>query len=195
MLTLALVCFSTVVNAQSKEEKRQQKQEMKRLKKMKPEQIQGLMSNLERKNDDIKGCNKEKEELQVIIQNHMLDIQELQSKVDSLDKGLIATSASPKADSNATFSWNQAPKTGIYFRIQLGAYGTYNSKNFNKVEVEKEMDQGLNKYVVGVFGTLKAAEAVRNDIVKLGIKDAWVVSYKDGVRISKEEATGISMNY
>ncbi len=81
---------------------------------------------------------------------------------------------------------------GLVYRIQVGAYVHFDMNqhlaNTDK-SFEGENQDGMNKYMMGNFRGIANAESFRNDIQKLGIKDAWVVPYIDGTRVTKDEAS------
>lgn len=85
----------------------------------------------------------------------------------------------------------QTVERGVVFRVQIGAYQKFkiddrlanSEKNFSGEYVD-----GLNKYLIGRFRSYDLAKEFRQDIIKLGIKDAFVVGYVDGVRVSIQEA-------
>ncbi len=80
--------------------------------------------------------------------------------------------------------------TGLVFRIQIGAFVFHKpdlvDENVPDMAIVK--NDGFNKFVVGGFRELETAEYVRSEVQKLGIDDAWVVPYIDGVRVSMKEA-------
>ncbi len=57
-----------------------------------------------------------------------------------------------------------------------------------KEPVKVEVVNGLNKYVVGEFKSSAEALAYREELVKKGCKDAFVVAYLNNRRITPEEA-------
>ncbi|MBX3101205.1 MAG: hypothetical protein KF690_01715 [Bacteroidetes bacterium] len=75
---------------------------------------------------------------------------------------------------------------GIVYRVQIGAYEKFNidgkltgtDENF-----KGESQDNLNKFLMGKFRDYNLAKAFSEDIKKLGIRDAFVVAYKDGVRL------------
>ncbi len=84
--------------------------------------------------------------------------------------------------------------SGIVYKVQIGAF-----KNFDMTKYIQEKGEGhfegesadnLNKYTIGQFRDLEVAEAFKKDLRKLGIKDAFIVAYSDGKRITLEEARG-----
>ncbi len=79
------------------------------------------------------------------------------------------------------------PLTGIFFSIQIGAYNRRDISHLIKVnEAElsvEESDKGLKKYLIGGYEAYEEAAKARLNLRKLGFKDAWIVAYKDGVRV------------
>jgi hypothetical protein len=49
--------------------------------------------------------------------------------------------------------------------------------------LEESFENGLYKYLLGSFSNEKSAQTQLEKIRNQGIKDAFVVKYKDGVRI------------
>lgn len=76
------------------------------------------------------------------------------------------------------------------FYVQLGAYQYFDINHYfeNAQCMQVQVDDRLNKYVVGSFFDLELAKRFRDDIRKLGIEDAWVVSVVDGERVTMKEA-------
>lgn len=81
---------------------------------------------------------------------------------------------------------------GIKFKVQIFATkGTINTETgkFSKVEkLHKEMLGDVKRFLCGPFSTFKEAYNYRKKIIPLGFTDAYVVVYKDGVRLSGSEA-------
>lgn len=82
---------------------------------------------------------------------------------------------------------------GLIFKVQVGAFEKFNINQYLREteNFEGESADGLNKYTIGNFRDPNMADAFRADIAKMGIKDAWIVPYRDGIRISMTEAKEI----
>lgn len=87
---------------------------------------------------------------------------------------------------------NNAPKpiaavSGLIYRVQVKASTSKITQNdpVNGVNggVEESFENGLYKYLVGSFSDEKSAQTQLEKIRNQGIKDAFIVKYKDGVRI------------
>jgi hypothetical protein len=86
-----------------------------------------------------------------------------------------------------------AVPSGIAYKVQVGAYQKFNINQYftETKKISFEDVNGTNKYVIGYFTSLEAAKGFEADMKKMGIKDSWLVPYKDGVRITDEEAESI----
>lgn len=84
---------------------------------------------------------------------------------------------------------------GVVFKVQIGAFtkkdlSKYldNAKNFNGEE-----EDGVRKYTIGVFRDYWEADTFKKYLREMGVKDAWIVSYKDGERVPiKDVLEGVS---
>ena len=82
---------------------------------------------------------------------------------------------------------------GLRFRVQLGAFSKRLPKTAYKGLkniIEIKADDGLYKYLyTGSFKTIEEAANKKLDLaIDYGVKDAFIVAYKDGKRISLEAA-------
>lgn len=82
---------------------------------------------------------------------------------------------------------DKVPDQGTYFTIQVGAY-TYNNYSgiAQKAKGETvivEKANGLNKYLIGLFENYEDAYQLKNKLLQIGLPEAWIVVYKDGVRV------------
>ena len=83
---------------------------------------------------------------------------------------------------------------GLVFKVQIGAFrkpipdNTF--KNLQPVSAETTRP-GWLRYCVGLFKTFEPANLVKKELRKTGYKDAFVVAYLNGKRISLQEANSI----
>jgi hypothetical protein len=110
-----------------------------------------------------------------------------------LDKLRAEYSKLEAAYSSAKANSEKGVIAGLVFKVQIGAFIHFNMNDYLKetVNFEGESADNYNKYVVGAFRDLEVAEAFKKDIARMGIKDAWVVPYVDGVRVEMAEAKKI----
>ncbi len=189
-----LMLFSTQIFAQemSREEKKKWKKELKNYKKdlnaLKTlteehteyrkvnRELEERINNLEasksmeesrlaQKDEEISALNNQ-------LMNAQMTIQQLQEEgpaVEMSDKGMMM---------------------GLAYRVQIGAYGkTSIPTDLNSGDdMTLEEENGLQKIIVGQFRDFNRAKELQDYMKKIGVKDAWIVPYNDGQRITNEEA-------
>lgn len=82
-------------------------------------------------------------------------------------------------------------KPGLVYRLQIGAFVLHEVQAegvVNNDEFESERADGYNKYVIASCRTYEEATKFRDELRKVGVKDAWIVPYIDGVRVTMQEA-------
>ena len=92
---------------------------------------------------------------------------------------------------------NPTLPNGLVYMVQVGAFkneikaNTFN--DFSPVLTDK-LNNGITRYIVGLFIEIYAANDAKNQIRAMGYKDAFVVAYQDGKRIQmvSTESTGNS---
>ena len=111
-----------------------------------------------------------------------------------------ATSTNPTnlvAIKDTTTTKTAVDKTGIIFKVQLGAY-----KNDVPVDIVNKLldavtdgslqhtkdNDGLTIYTSGNFTDYKSANAYKDALIAKGITDAFVIAYQKGVKISVAKA-------
>ncbi len=185
---LAIVlAVSTIATAQTKsnpkEEKKALKKELKRYKKMKPAAVRKMDLDYQ---EDIVGYKTEIEKLKK--DNRRID--SLQRALNESSNKMRMMEADIEAAKRESSNAKKNVFTGYYFRVQLGAYQNFDIKG--KISKDENMQSenagGLDKYTVGYFKSYNEAQEFSKDVRKMGIKDAWVVAYKDGGRVNVNEA-------
>jgi hypothetical protein len=74
---------------------------------------------------------------------------------------------------------------GVVFKVQVGAFKSKDLTKFAKdnENFSSETDGDVNKYTLGVFKDYYEADAFKKYLREMGVKDAWIVSFKDGQRV------------
>ncbi len=94
----------------------------------------------------------------------------------------------------ATVAMKQKTVSGLTFRVQVGAYSKPLKKSpdvFFKTEgIETySMNDAITRYVTpDIYNDIKSAEMHKKTMIAKGMKDAWIVPFFNGNRISVEEA-------
>jgi hypothetical protein len=83
---------------------------------------------------------------------------------------------------------------GLIFRVQIGAFKTPLANNTFKGLSPlngENASNGYIRYTAGNFTKIETARAVKNDLRNIGFKDAFVVIYLNGKRITNQEALAV----
>ncbi len=83
---------------------------------------------------------------------------------------------------------------GLVYRVQVGAFRKPVPNEFFREFSPVSGDilpNGLTCYMAGYFNNVNAASTAKNDIRTIGYKDAFIVAYCDGKRISFAEAKAL----
>ena len=80
---------------------------------------------------------------------------------------------------------------GLFYTVQIGVYSkpVTNSALFGIQPLNSQQTtNGFIRYSTGIFTSVEAATARKNEVVGLGIQDAFVTAYYDGDRITVDQA-------
>lgn len=149
----------------------------------------------------LKSLQNQVADLKSINQNLEAQMGDFQSEVDTKDRRIAELEKQYfKALSDLEAARNDMSSTppppdpnaipmGVIYRVQIGAFGQ------NTMPTDLDTTDGLDvetsdvqKIVVGQFRDYAKAEQLKSHLVRIGVEDAWIVSYIDGNRVSIEEA-------
>ncbi len=177
----------------SKEEQKEWANKAKEYKKN-PAALKELTEEKERYQRQADALLQQVEPLQNDVARKDAQINQLQSEVSRLRSDLTAAERAMQQMESEQASTAYTPKgndlpMGLVFRVQLGAYKKTNVPGNLATDNSMTLEtvDGVQKIMVGQFTTMEEAEELANYFKKIGVKDAWVVPYRDGVRISLED--------
>ena len=82
-------------------------------------------------------------------------------------------------------------RQGFYYSVQIASVTQIlQNPNLEKLEelfIEVNNTQGNYRYMVGILKTFAEAESVRQEMVKLGYNDAFIVPFKKGIRLDRPD--------
>lgn len=118
------------------------------------------------------------------------EVEELRKQIEDLERRLREKNAQP-----ATNEGFGIPKEGLYYVVQIGAFQQKDvTVNNDNPDFRKENADGFNKYIMGVFNNIEQADQLRNFLLQLDFRTPayrpFVAPYRDGMRISIDEALG-----
>jgi tetratricopeptide (TPR) repeat protein len=86
--------------------------------------------------------------------------------------------------------------SNMQFRVQIGAYRQPENFKYNSVKMYgpadiKDYPDGITRFTMQDYKTIRQADKLRQKIIARGIKDAWITAVVDGKRYTLEELINI----
>lgn len=84
-------------------------------------------------------------------------------------------------------------EVAIVYKVQIGTYlkNMQNSERFAGLEVEEKIVNGTYKYFVGTTSSKSEADKLKKKMREKGFNGAFVIAFKDGIRINVKEALSL----
>ena len=190
---LALALFiSAGFQAHAQMDKKEKKEWKKRIKALEPEQYKMLIEENKSLKSQVSSLKSELGGVDDMLADKDEQIAQYQKQVSSLRDELAEANTRPAVPAN-TGGINE--NEGVVFKVQIGAFTnkdlskyTENSKTFSQ-----DAEDGVNKVSLGVFKDYWEADTFKKYLREMGVKDAWIVSYRDGKRVPiKEVLEGVT---
>ena len=192
IILLLMVSFGFQAHAQklTKEEKKALKAQLKKYRKN-PELLRDLTEEtdaLREENRELQSrvnqMESEKSHASSQVAQKEREIMELNNRLLDAQEALRQKNEEPPA----VLTPREVTDTGTHFKVQIGAYEkTYIPENLAGDDMGLESVDGLQKVLVGKFYDYEAAKELKKYIRKIGIKDAFIVAYRDGARVNLNE--------
>lgn len=197
-LTLACAVLLTVAtyaqNGLTREEKSRLKEELRGYMsdlagyKAKMQDIRTTLDSndaeIKRLKDDLLYANTKQAELENKVAGYDTELKKVQQENLMLRGGYV-----PDADTQVVEKFladmKTPPAKGTIYKVQIGLYEEFNiNKYFEQPRyIGYEEVDGLNRYIISYFPDEEIAKKFVQDVRKMGIKDAFVSKYIDGVRV------------
>ena len=194
-LSVFVLFVAVGFNANAQLSKKEKKEWKKRIKALEPEQFKTLVEE----NKSLKSQTASLKNELAGVDDKLADkddqISSLQKQVSGLRDELAEANSKPKQPVNVDQGGGINEQVGVVFKVQIGAY---NKKDLSKYgdkakNFSQESDNGLNKFTVGAFRDYWEADTFKKYLREMGVKDAFIVSYKDGQRVDiKEVLEGVT---
>ncbi len=189
IVCLALIFSGTTVFAQlTKAEKKEWKKKAKEFKK-KPQNLKTLSEDKQVADTKVTDLSGKVRELEATINERDGRITELEDQLSRM-RGELATCNAQMA------KLKEAPPVvapmdfskGVVFKVQVGAFKNKNlakyfenNPNFGGEAGKEPTDP--QKLTIGIFRDYWEADTFKKYMREMGVKDAWIVPYRDGTRV------------
>lgn len=182
-----LACFATVQNATAQLSKKEKKEWKKKQKSMDPADFKELIEENTSLKSKLSSLNNQVSGLQTRVSDSEAKMESLQKEKLRLETELLE-SRSPDESIDVTGNKTKAAK-GVVFKVQIGAYIGKDLSKFASLDEDMNLEaQGnVQKYTLGTFTDYWQADKFKKHLRKMGVKDAWIVPYKDGVRVPMKD--------
>ena len=120
-------------------------------------------------------------------------IAELQDQLNRAQAQIAAAKQAEMAAKDAL--GNQTPRPveskspismdGVVFKVQIGAFEKKDMSKFfdNNPMFSGQSEDGMQKITIGFFRDYWEADTFKKYLREMGVKDAWIVPFKDGKRV------------
>jgi len=186
LFCLALIFSGTQVFAQlSKAEKKEWKKKAKEFK-ANPEALKSLTEEKQVADNTVSTQTTQIKQLQSQVSDKDAKIAELNDQISRMRGELTSVRAELAALKEAPPVNSMDFSKGVVFKVQVGAFKNKDlSKYFeNNPNFGGEVKEGEpQKITIGIFRDYWEADTFKKYMRDMGVKDAWIVPYKDGQRV------------
>lgn len=192
LLAVTLIFISYESTAQlTKEEEKELKSEIKSLSPATYKQLKDDLSDAQTKAIELdnQSSSMQQEINQLKSENAQLNSEVADYKKAAEAKVEEQRSSTPVAGDVADNygDYEDQSSKGVIFKVQIGAFKNFDIRKYfgNHKNFSGEIDSdGTMKYTLGVFGDYWEADKFKKYLREMGVKGAWIVSYKDGKRVN-----------
>jgi len=186
ILCLALIFSGMQVFAQlSKKEKKEWKKKAKEYAKN-PANLKNLTEAKQVADTDNASLKGQVGTLNNQVSDKNARIAELEDQISKMRGELTSVKAELAQLKEAPPTNSMDFSKGVVFKVQIGAFKNKdlskyfeNNPNFGG----EATDKGEQKFTIGIFRDYWEADKFKKYMREMGVKDAWIVPYKDGQRV------------
>ncbi len=184
---LALIFSTTEIFAQlSKKERKEWKKRAKEYK-SNPADLKQLLDDKEAAESQLASANQRLTQLQSTMSNKDSRIAELEDQLSQSRNQLTAARAEiAQLKETPTPVAENDYSQGVVFRVQIGAFKNKDLAKYfeNNPNFGGEVQEGEpQRITLGVFRDYWEADTFKKYLREMGVKDAWIVPYRDGQRV------------
>lgn len=186
-LLIVLICTATGAFAQkkTKEEKAQEKEWKKKMKELDPLQYKALLEERDGLKTELTQLNSKVVSLEADLSAKSSENEKLLAQLKGAEQKLVE-----EQKSNVTKNGSRMNANGVVFKVQIGAFRNKDLTKYfeNNPNFSGDIDaDGTKKYSLGYFGDYWEADTFKKYLREMGVKDAWLVAYKDGQRVEMKD--------
>ena len=183
---LASIFSTSQVFAQlSKQEKKEWKKKAKEFSKN-PANLKQLTEDKQAADNQVSSLNQKVSQMQSSISDKDAKIAELEDQL-SQSRGQLTAARAEIAQLKESPVVNEMDfSKGVVFKVQIGAFKNKDLAKYfdNNPNLGGEVKEGEpQKITIGIFRDYWEADTFKKYMREMGVKDAWIVPYRDGQRV------------
>jgi hypothetical protein len=186
LFCLALIFSTSQSFAQlSKKEKKEWKKKAKEYSKN-PSNLKQLIEDKQTADNEVVTLNQRVSQMQSSISDKDAKIAELEDQLSQSRTQLSAANAELTQLKENPVVNSMDFSRGVVFKVQIGAFKNKNLAKYfeNNPNFGGEAKEGEpQKITIGIFRDYWEADTFKKYMREMGVKDAWIVPYKDGQRV------------
>jgi hypothetical protein len=186
LFCLALIFSASQSFAQlSKKEKKEWKKKAKEYSKN-PSNLKQLIEDKQTADNELVTLNQRVSQMQSSISDKDAKIAELEDQLSQSRTQLSAANAELTQLKENPVVNSMDFSRGVVFKVQIGAFKNKNLAKYfeNNPNFGGEAKEGEpQKITIGIFRDYWEADTFKKYMREMGVKDAWIVPYKDGQRV------------
>ena len=134
-------------------------------------------------NTKLEACQSEMTGMQVKLNDANNDIKDMEVAKKALEEEVAMTKY--RLDEVTQEMQENSDDYGVWFRVQIGAYKErqIDENLVNSDDLALEASEDSQKVSLGRFRSYEDAKSLKTQLQGMGLKDAWIVTYKDGMRV------------
>lgn len=169
----------------------------KKVKELQPEQLKSLLDQNRSLQSQTASLKSELAGVDDKLADKDEQISSYQDQIVKLRNQLAEAKSKPATPASLDPEGGINENVGVIFKVQIGAYTKKDLSKYDKnaTNFNQESNDGLNKFTVGAFRDYWEADTFKKYLREMGVKDAFIVSFKDGQRVDiKEVLEGVTRN-
>jgi hypothetical protein len=186
LFCLALIFSTSQSFAQlSKKEKKEWKKKAKEYSKN-PANLKTLIEEKQTADNEVTTLNAKVNQLQSTMSGKDTQIAQLEDQLTQLRSQLSASRAELAQLKESPAANSMDFSRGVVFKVQIGAFKNKNLTKYfeNNPNFGGEAKEGEpQKITIGIFRDYWEADTFKKYMREMGVRDAWIVPYKDGQRV------------
>lgn len=133
----------------------------------------------------------EKDALQKKVNSSDSDLQDIKTQILAKEDEINGLKGSVQRleRENSELDVTRKSEKGVVFRVQIGAFEGFDISDYSqdKSDFNIEKDGKVTKYTLGYFTDYWEADKFKKYVRAMGLKDAWIVAYRDGKRVDVKD--------